>query len=105
MSDKSRNTFALLGFFLGFFGVHQFYLGKIGNGIATILATFLCSPFLVQFCVGIELMTTHRDSDRALLRDNDSPLAVILGILMMLGNIVLGILWFTCFLVPFMDSL
>ena len=30
---KSRIAAALLAFFLGGFGVHKFYLGKIGQGI------------------------------------------------------------------------
>lgn len=36
-SPKSRLAAALLAFFLGGFGVHRFYVGKIGTGIAIIL--------------------------------------------------------------------
>lgn len=32
-SDKSKGVAALLCFFLGFLGVHRFYVGKIGTGI------------------------------------------------------------------------
>ena len=36
-SPKSRLAAALLAFFLGAFGVHRFYVGKVGTGIAIIL--------------------------------------------------------------------
>jgi TM2 domain-containing membrane protein YozV len=32
-SSKSKVTAALLSFFLGWIGVHRFYVGKIGTGI------------------------------------------------------------------------
>ena len=38
-SPKSRLAAALLAFFLGAFGVHRFYVGKIGTGIL-IIVTF-----------------------------------------------------------------
>jgi TM2 domain-containing membrane protein YozV len=37
ISPKSRLVTTLLAFFLGVIGVHRFYLGKIGTGIAMIL--------------------------------------------------------------------
>ena len=33
VSDKSRLAALLLNFFLGPFGVHRFYVGKIGTGL------------------------------------------------------------------------
>lgn len=36
VSDKSRLAVTLFAFFLGVLGVHRFYLGKIGTGIAMI---------------------------------------------------------------------
>jgi len=91
-SDKSRDTFALLGFFLGCLGIHQFYLGNIGNGIATILANFFCSPPLVILIVGIDLLRTTTDSQKLPLKEKDSTLAKVLGILMILGGILLFII-------------
>lgn len=39
VSDRSRLAAALLCFFVGFFGVHRFYVGKVGTGILQ-LVTF-----------------------------------------------------------------
>ena len=39
MSNKSKFVAAVLCFFLGIFGVHRFYVGKIGTG-------------LIQLCTG-----------------------------------------------------
>lgn len=36
VSPKSRLAAALLCWFLGVFGVHRFYVGKVGTGIAMI---------------------------------------------------------------------
>ena len=37
VSKYSRLAVTLFAFFLGVFGVHRFYLGKIGTGIAMLL--------------------------------------------------------------------
>lgn len=37
VSEKSKVTAALLCFFLGNIGVHRFYVGKVGTGIAMII--------------------------------------------------------------------
>ena len=37
ISDKKKIISALLCFFLGFFGVHRFYAGKVGTGILQLL--------------------------------------------------------------------
>jgi TM2 domain-containing membrane protein YozV len=37
ISSKSRLVALLLCFFLGFLGVHRFYVGKVGTGILQVL--------------------------------------------------------------------
>ena len=37
MSTKSRTVAAILCFFIGVFGIHRFYMGKIGTGIIWLL--------------------------------------------------------------------
>jgi TM2 domain-containing membrane protein YozV len=49
---KQKLVAALLAFFLGAFGVHQFYLGKSGLGIAMLLITVL-SVGTLSWIVGI----------------------------------------------------
>jgi len=37
ISPKSRTIAAVLAFFFGVLGVHRFYVGKVGTGVAQIL--------------------------------------------------------------------
>ena len=93
MPEKSRTTYALLGFFFGFFGVHNFYAGYKGKGIADIFCSIILGPFLVQISTGIELLTTTKDRSGNLMR-GDAAIPVILGILLIIGNLILGIIVF-----------
>ena len=43
---KSKIAAGLLGIFLGYFGVHNFYLGYTGKGVAQLLITLLSCFFL-----------------------------------------------------------
>ena len=37
VSPRSRTVAAILAFFVGVLGIHRFYVGKIGTGVAQIL--------------------------------------------------------------------
>ena len=54
ISEKSRLATSLLAWFLGVFGVHRFYLGKIGTGL---LMLFTLGGFgiwtLIDFIVAV----------------------------------------------------
>lgn len=50
---KDRMTAALLAFILGSFGVHQFYLGNTGSGIARILITMTLIGWIVAETFGV----------------------------------------------------
>ena len=42
----SRTAYILLAIFLGYLGVHNFYAGYIGKGVAQLLITLLSAGFL-----------------------------------------------------------
>ncbi|MCE5221289.1 MAG: TM2 domain-containing protein [Clostridium sp.] len=50
-NSKQKIVAALLAFFFGYLGIHRFYLGYIGIGIAQLLCTVLCF-----FTLGISLI-------------------------------------------------
>lgn len=56
-SGKNRTTAALLAFFLGGFGVHQFYLGNTGKGILYLVFCWTYIPGIIGFIEGIMLIT------------------------------------------------
>ena len=51
--EKNRIAAALLAFFLGGFGVHKFYLGKIGQGILYLVFCWTAIPAIIAFIEGI----------------------------------------------------
>ena len=70
---KSRMVAGLLGLFLGGLGVHRFYLGYVGIGIAQILVTLVTFGLgaLWGFIEGILILTgsTNKDAKGQALRD------------------------------------
>jgi len=62
---KSRNSYILLGVFLGAFGVHNFYAGYKHRAVAQ-LAITVCTLFVGSFVSWIwaivEVCTVERDS-------------------------------------------
>ncbi|MEN9465924.1 MAG: hypothetical protein RL217_2105 [Pseudomonadota bacterium] len=55
-SGKNRLAAALLALFLGGFGVHKFYLGRIGWGLVYLLFCWTFIPSLVAFIEFILLL-------------------------------------------------
>ena len=67
VNGKSLAAFILLGVFLGVFGIHNFYAGYAGKGVAQILITFLIgwliAPLIaVGIWVIIEVCTVRKDA-------------------------------------------
>src|SRR6266508_1849210 len=63
---KSRGVYIVLGIFLGGLGIHNFYAGRIGSGIAQLLITiftfWLVIPiFIIWLWVIIEVIVVNRD--------------------------------------------
>lgn len=67
-ASKSRVTYVLLGFFLGSFGIHNFYAGYTGKAVAQLLITLLISwwliipIFLIWIWVIVEICTVTEDA-------------------------------------------
>lgn len=66
-SSKSRVGFVLLGIFLGGLGIHNFYAGYSGRGIAQLLLTLflfwtVIVPIVVWIWVIIEIISVDRDA-------------------------------------------
>lgn len=47
ISEKSRTATFLLAFFLGAFGIHRFYVGKVGSALAMLFLTLSFVGILV----------------------------------------------------------
>ena len=65
VGDQCRSVAALLAFFLGGFGAHKFYLGKIGQGLLYLIFCWTFIPSLVAF---IEFIIYLCDSDENFAR-------------------------------------
>ena len=65
-SAKSRGVYIILGLFFGMLGVHNFYAGRLGYGVAQLLITcilgwFVVGLFISAIWVLIELFTVKED--------------------------------------------
>ncbi len=75
--QKSKLAAGLFGIFLGAFGVHRFYLGYIGIGLAqlllTVLSCFILSPIIWVWGLieGILILagSINKDSKGLILKD------------------------------------
>lgn len=61
-SGKSRLAAGLFGIFLGGFGIHKFYLGRVVWGIVYILFCWTLIPSLIGFIEGIIYLTMSDDA-------------------------------------------
>ncbi|HAI76018.1 MAG TPA: hypothetical protein DCM08_07180 [Microscillaceae bacterium] len=57
MSKKDKITAAAFSFFLGYFGVHQFYLGNAGKGLVYLFTVGFCGILPVVDGVSYLLMS------------------------------------------------
>ncbi len=55
-NGKNKIVAALLAFFLGGFGAHKFYLGRIGQGVLYLLFFWTAIPFIIAFIEFILLL-------------------------------------------------
>lgn len=65
-SAKSRGVYIILGLFFGLLGIHNFYAGRLGIGVAQLLVTvilgwFVVGIFITAIWVLIELFTVTKD--------------------------------------------
>ena len=56
-SGKNRIAAAVFALILGGFGVHKFYLGRIGQGVLYILFCWTLVPTIIGFIEGIIYLT------------------------------------------------
>ena len=61
-SPKSKQTTLLLCIFLGIFGIHDFYVGRIGSGI---LKLFTINIFLIGWFIDMIKVATGSYKDGA----------------------------------------
>jgi TM2 domain-containing membrane protein YozV len=57
LSGRNRIVAALLALLLGGFGIHKFYLGKIGQGILYLLFCWTFIPTIIGWIEGVIYLT------------------------------------------------
>lgn len=60
-NSKSKTTAGILGIILGGFGIHKFYLGKIGMGILYLVFCWTYIPGVIGFVEGIIYLTSSEE--------------------------------------------
>jgi TM2 domain-containing membrane protein YozV len=65
VGEKSKIVAFLLAWFLGGFGFHKFYLGRIGSGILYLIFCWTFIPAIIAFFEGIGYLIS---SDEAFAR-------------------------------------
>lgn len=53
VTEKNKLVAGLLAIFLGGFGIHKFYLGRIALGIVYLIFTWTFIPWIIGFIEGI----------------------------------------------------
>jgi TM2 domain-containing membrane protein YozV/ribosomal protein L40E len=61
-NGKSKLAAALFALFLGGFGIHKFYLGRVGQGVLYLVFCWTFIPSLIGFIEGI-LFLVMNDND------------------------------------------
>jgi TM2 domain-containing membrane protein YozV len=64
VSSKSRLVTLLLLLFLGFFGVHRFYVGKIGTGILIIVLTLCFGVSSIWLLIDLIMLLIGKFKDK-----------------------------------------
>ena len=59
----NKIAYALFAIFLGSFGIHKFYAGKIGMGIVYLLFCWTFIPGIIGFIEGIIALTKQEDAN------------------------------------------
>ena len=73
-TNKAVNkiAYALLAFFLGGIGVHKFYAGFVGKGMAYLLLCWTGIPGIIAFCTFIKALITQDDGQGNIYLDATS---------------------------------
>ncbi len=89
---KRKNWLAtmLLNFFLGFLGIHRFYTGYIGIGIAQLLTFGGCGLWALIDYIML-LVNKFNDKDEQPLEDYNKTIAIVFFILTVIGIFVASI--------------
>ncbi|WP_288629516.1 TM2 domain-containing protein [uncultured Corynebacterium sp.] len=81
-SEKSKTTAAVLAFFLGWAGGHNFYLRRNGKALAQLLLSILGWIFIV---VGI-ILAVNYDTGSSYYYDDGNEALFAMGIIMLFGT-------------------